>query len=136
MRHVKVLGVWMLVLLGGSGCGAIARDMAKQGTEGALESIQEQKNQKSAEDQATDDAVARRNAEQVARGMMDAVTQPERPAATAAGPEGVPPSGPGPNAPLPAPLASLAPGTGGSGASFSSALASQVAKGLSTELER
>ncbi|CAM3897782.1 hypothetical protein G4177_26195 [Corallococcus sp. ZKHCc1 1396] len=132
MASVKTLGLWLLVLVAEVGCGAIARDMAKQGTEGALETIQEQKAQKTPEEQATDDAVARRNAEQAARGMLDAVTQPERPpsAPLAASPE-VPPPGslPGPGSAL------TGPGIGGSG-SFSSSLATQVARGLTAELGR
>ncbi|RKG77559.1 hypothetical protein D7W79_14940, partial [Corallococcus exercitus] len=122
-------------LMGGGGCGAIARDMAKQGTEGALESIHEQKQEKTAEDQATDDAVVRHEAEQAARGMLDAVTRPETPPTA---PADAPPGGAVANAPggpgvgLPG-----GAGTGGSGfGTYSSTLASQVARGLSAELER
>ncbi|RKH89912.1 hypothetical protein D7Y21_08800 [Corallococcus sp. AB045] len=135
MRDVKAVGLAMLVLLGSTGCGAIAHDVAKQGTEGALESIQEHEAEKTAEEQATDDALARREAEQAARGMLDAVTRPETPPTA----PGDPPSG-GPVAEVPGGVlghASGGTGTGGSGfETYSSTMASQVAKGLSAELER
>lgn len=127
-RNAKALGLAVLVLMGGTGCGAIARDVAKQGTEGALESIHKPK---TPEDQATDDAVARHEAEQVARGMLDVVTRPETPPTA---PGDAPPGGPVARAPA---SASGGAGTGGSGfGTYSSTLASQVARGLSAELER
>lgn len=136
MGNAKVmrLGLGLLMLVGSAGCGAIARDVAKQGTEGALESIQAEKEQRTAEDQATIDAVARRNSEQVARGMMDAVVKKDAPATVplAATPGEGGPGGLAANAPVTAPMA---PGTGGSG-SFSSMLAAQVARGLTAELGR
>ncbi|NOK11229.1 hypothetical protein [Corallococcus exercitus] len=135
MRDVRAVGLAMLVLMGGGGCSAIARDMAKQGTEGALESIQEQEKQKTAEEQTAADSVARHDAEQVARGMLDAFTRPETPPTA---PGAVPPGGPVANAPG-GPGAGLpeGAGTGGSGSrTYSSTLASQVARGMSAELER
>ncbi|NOK16205.1 hypothetical protein [Corallococcus carmarthensis] len=136
MRDVKAVGLAMLVLMGGGGCGAIARDMAKQGTEGALESIQEQKTRMTAEEQAREDAVVRHEAEQVGRGMLDAVTRPETPPTA---PGDVPPGGPVAQTQGGAlGTASGGAGIGGSGmmGTYSSTLASQVAKGLSAELER
>jgi hypothetical protein len=138
MGNAKAMGLGLLMLVGATGCGAIARDLAKQGTKGALESIQEEKEQRTPEDQATNDAVARRNSEQVARGMLDAILNPEgSPSAPlAASPGGSRPGSPAGSGPggLTA-NTPVAPGTGGS-SSFSSRLATQVARGLTAELGR
>jgi len=118
MSRKNILVLCVIVLGSGvTGCATVARQMAEEGTEGALEAIREEEQQRSVEAQAKVEELARRNAEQLARGMMDAVTRPE---GAGAGPS----SGTGGS------------GLGGEARSLSSSVASEMARGLSAELER
>jgi hypothetical protein len=133
MFRTRLVGLLALVLVGGlPGCATLGH----RATEGAQQAVREDKARKTAEEQALDDALARRQAEQTARGFLDALTQPaspsQSPSAMASGE-------------VPAPVG---PGLGGSGLGGSvvggsgqlnalgSSLATRAARSFGAELER
>ncbi|ATB30846.1 hypothetical protein [Melittangium boletus] len=114
MSRTKLVGL-LVLWVGLPGCATVARQFGEHATMGAQEAMRAEKEQRQPEEQALDDALTRRESEQMARGLVDAFTRPESPFQP-------PASGGGP----------LVDAAGSS----SSSLASEVARGLSTELGR
>lgn len=140
MLRTKWMGLFALVIAGTMpGCATIGH----RTTEGAQQAVLEDKADKTAEEQALDDALARRQAEQTARGFLDALTQPDSPSQSpSAMAAGQPPAPPGPGLGLGGSgLEGSGVGgsvVGGSGQlnALGSALATRAARSFSAELER
>lgn len=121
---VGLLVVWAVL----PGCTSVAYRVGESATKGAQDAMRAEKERRAPEEQALDDALARRQSEQMARGFADALTRAEAPFQPP-GDEALVAAAPG------APEALR--GVGGSGlGTTSSALASEIVRGLSAELER